>query len=163
MPALACDDEACVRDRAAAKHSVEFPSYLTWEFCEGTKKSFIEGDIRSLESYRDKRLNSSHKVRMKNIRSFVQQRKEWLLECDQYMGLTDHGRIFKDDETTKTIFAAMDKVSDELDALIAGVTYASETEGSSNTDVIASRFDGLFKLVDDHKTVLMLQRQFVSQ
>ena len=159
--ALACDEE-CLRDRAMAKTTIEFPSYLTWKFCEDTKKSFIDADVRSLESYRDNRLDASHKTRMKNIRSFVQQRKEWLMECDQYLDLTEHGRIFKDEETTKSIFAAMDKISSELDSLIAGVTYVS-AEGGADTEVVAGRFDDLFKLVDNHKTVMMLQRQFVSQ
>ena len=162
VPAFACEDEACLKDRAAAKNNVEFPSYLTWKFCEDTKASFMEGDIPSLESYRNKRLNSQHKVRMKNIKTFVEQRKDWLQECDQYMDLTEHGRIFKDKETTQKIFAALDAISKELDSLLSGVTYVSE-EGGADTEVIANKFDGLFKLVDDHKTVMMLQRQFVSQ
>ena len=162
VPAFACEDEACLRDRAAAKYDVEFPSYLTWKFCEDTKASFMEGDIPSLESYRNKRLSSEHKVRMKNIKTFVEQRRDWLQECDQYLELTDHGRIFKDKETTEKIFAAMDSVSSELDSLIKGVTYVSEGAGA-DTEVIANKFDTLFKMVDDHKTVMMLQRQFVSQ
>ena len=160
-PAIACD-EACLRDRASVTNSVEFPSYLTWKFCEDTKQSFMQGDIASLENYRHQRLNSEHKNRMRNIQNFVQQRKEWLMECDKYMDLTSRGRIFKDATTTTNIFAAMDAVANELASLIGGTTYTSSEAGGSVDAVVAGKFDQLFKLVDDHKTILMLKGQFVS-
>ncbi|GAB1268470.1 hypothetical protein NBRC116493_17230 [Aurantivibrio infirmus] len=160
LPALGCD-EACLKNRASATHNIEFPGYLTWKFCEDTKASFMEGDIPSLQNYRNKRLNIKHKNRMKNIQSFVEQRKEWLQECDKYMQLTDHGRIFKDSKTTGEVFESMDAVSKELASLIQGATYVS-AEGGSDNEVVASKFDQLFKLVDDHKTMMMIKGQFVT-
>lgn len=159
LPALACEDESCLRDRASVTNNIEFPGYLTWQFCEDTKNTFMTADVRSLENYRTKRLNIEHRNRMKNIKGFVEQRKEWLAECDQYMKLTSHGRIFRDEETTQKIFAAMDSVSTELGAVLNGVTYVNE-EGQTDNTVVAAKFDTFFRLVDDHKTVMMLKGQF---
>ena len=159
-PTFACD-EACQRDRASVTNNMEFPGYLTWKFCDDTKASFMQADVRSLENYRTKRLNIEHRNRMKNIKQFVEQRKEWLQECDQYLDLTNHGRIFRDEETTEKIFAAMDNVAEELGSILRGVTYVTE-EGGENNAVIAKKFDDFFQLVDDHKTVMMLKGQFVT-
>ncbi|MGH1469834.1 MAG: hypothetical protein ACRBCS_01470 [Cellvibrionaceae bacterium] len=161
LPAFSCD-EACQKDKASAKHNIELPGYLSWKFCDDTKASFMEGDISSLENYKNKRLNVQHRNRMKNIKSFIEQRKEWLQECDQYFDLTNHGRIFIDAKTTKSIFAAMDSVSKELGALIGGVTYVSEGVDQDENQIIAGKFDNLFKLVDAHKTQSMLKSQFVT-
>ncbi len=160
IPTFACD-EACLRDRASVTNNIEFPAYLSWKFCDDTKASFMDADIRSLENYRTKRLNIEHRNRMKNIRKFIEQRKEWLQECDQYLELTNHGRIFRDEATTEKIFASMDAVSGELGSILRGVTYSSE-EGVDQNTIIAGKFDGLFQLVDDHKTVMMLKGQFVT-
>lgn len=160
-PALSCD-EACQKEKASAKHNIEFPGYLSWKFCEDTKSSFMEGDISSLENYKNKRLNVQHRNRMKNIKSFIEQRKDWLLECDQYFDLTNHGRIFTDVKTTESIFSAMDVVTKELEALIGGVTYVAEGVEQDENQIIASKFDQLFKLVDAHKTQTMLKSQFVT-
>src|SRR5690606_29216813 len=96
-----------------------------------------------------------------NIQSFVQQRKEWLMECDKYMDVTQRGRIFKDEATTTKIFTAMDAVYSELDSLIRGATYTVDTSSGENL-IIGTKFDQLFKLVDDHKTLMMMKGQFVS-
>jgi hypothetical protein len=161
IPAFGCD-EACLRDRATVTNNVEFPNYLTWKFCEDTKQSFMQGDIASLENYRHQRLNTEHKNRMRNIQNFVVQRKEWLMECDKYMELTERGRIFRDETTTTKIFQAMDAVSTELASVLGGTTYTGEGTASSENAIIGGKFDHLFKLVDDHKTMLMLKGQFVS-
>jgi hypothetical protein len=159
-PAFSCD-EACLRDRISVTNNIEFTVYLNWKFCEDTKNSFMQADIRSLENYRSQRLNIEHRNRMKNIKQFVEQRKEWLSECDQYLELTNHGRIFRDEATTEKIFAAMDEVATELDSILRGVTYVTE-EGLVDNSVVGKKFDSFFQLVDDHKTVMMLKGQFVT-
>ncbi len=161
FPAFSCD-EACQKERASVNNNIEIAGYLSWKFCEDTKSSFMEGDIASLENYKNKRMNVQHRNRMKNIKSFVEQRKEWLQECDTYFELTNHGRIFIDEKTTELIFAAMDSVSEELGSLLHGVTYVAEDSGQDGNQIIASKFDNLFKLVDDHKTQSMLKSQFVT-
>lgn len=160
FPALGCD-EACQRDRASVNHNVEFPGYLSWKFCEDTKLTFMENDVPSLERYRQERLDIEYKVRMRNIKRFVEQRKEWLSECDNYFELTNHGRIFKDEETTDQIFAAMNEVATQLDNAIKGITYVA-SEDQDKSAIIGAKFDSLFKLVNDHKTLMMLKGQFVT-
>jgi len=161
FPAFGCDEE-CQKEKASAANNVEFPGYLSWKFCEDTKLSFMEGDIPSLENYRNTRLNVEHKRRMTNIKSFVEQRKEWLSECDSYMDLTQHGRIFADKETTEQVFAAMDAVTHELGAALSGVTYVAEGVEQGEDVIIGSKFDSLFKLIDNHRTKMMLKSQFVT-
>lgn len=161
FPAFGCDEE-CQKEKASVANNLEFPGYLSWKFCEDTKTSFMEGDIPSLESYRNDRLNVEHKRRMTNIKTFVEQRKEWLAECDTYMDLTQHGRIFMDQATTEQVFTAMDAVAQELKAAINGVTYVSEgSEGGDNV-ILSSKFDNLFKLIENHRTKMMLKSQFVT-
>lgn len=159
-PALGCD-EACQRDRVAVEHKVEFPGHLSWQFCEDTKVGFIQSDVPSLENYRHNRLDTQYKGSMNNIKKFVEKRKDWLLECDNYIKLTGHGRIFNDEKTTEQLFAVMDNVSRELEKAIKGVTYVASGEQDENA-IIAAKFDNLFKVVGDHKAVMMRQGQFVT-
>lgn len=161
FPAFGCD-EACQRDRASVTHNIEFQSHLSWKFCEDTKSSFMAGDIRSLENYRNKSLSTMHRGGMNNIKGFLEQRKAWLEECDSYLALTNHGRIFADDQSTEQIFEAMASVAKELDARIKGVTYVSGGDEAQDEGIIASKFDRMFKLLEDHKVVMMRKGQFVT-
>lgn len=161
VPAISCD-EACRKDQAEAKLGNKFPGYLNWKYCEGIKAEFMTVTIRSLQKYRDTRMDPSRKRGMKNTQIFIDQRKNWLLECDNYIAKTKQGRIFKERKTTDKIFAAMDSVSKELNSLARGVTYSTDT-GQDSTAVVSEKFDRLFKLVDDHKTLLQLKNQFVSR
>ncbi|WP_439133586.1 hypothetical protein [Pseudomaricurvus sp.] len=138
----------------------EFPSYLNEKYCNDIKLDFITSSIKSLQSYRDKQLVSQHRGGMNNIRKFLDQREDWLKECDQYLSQTKQNRLFLDDATTASIFEAMDSVSDELTSLISGVTYSVDA-GGSPTDVAADKFDNLFKLVDDHQTTMLMKGQVV--
>lgn len=156
---FACD-ESCAREKAQITQKVEFPSYLTWKFCENTAADFMTSAVNSLKSYQSKHLSTTYKGPMKNIRNFVNQRKEWLLECDGYLQATDKGRIFTDDKTTKAIFASMDTVSNELNALISGVTYSND-DGSGDNAVINDKFNTLFTRIDNHKNLLHLRGKLV--
>ncbi|MEJ2419492.1 MAG: hypothetical protein P8Y45_21720 [Exilibacterium sp.] len=155
----ACD-EACRKQSAAKKSGVEFSSYLSRKYCKNIAMEFMTTTISSLQSYRSKHLRDKHRGGMSNTRKFIEQRKEWLEECDQYLSLTQHGRIFKNSKTTENILNAMDSVSQELSALVNGVTYTSQP-GNDSTSVAGEKFDRLFELVDQHKTRLQLRGQFV--
>lgn len=159
--AFGCD-EKCKKEEAQATHNVSFPGYLSWGFCEDTRMQFMASAIPSLEKYRDGEIDTRYKGPLKNIKSFVNQRKDWLAECDEYLKLTGKGRIFDDSKTTGQIFAAMDSVTKELDALIAGATYSNEY-GDDSAEQVRSRFDSLLKLVDDHKTLMHLKGKYVSR
>lgn len=140
-----------------------FPSYLTGKYCNDLKRDFITTSINSLKIYREQQLASQHRGGMHNIRTFVLQQEAWLKECDQYLNATQRSRIFQNAKATQTIFNAMASVSEELDALIKGITYSSAAADGKSTDVAADKFDQLFKLVDDQQTLMLLKGQFVSR
>jgi len=158
LPALACNEE-CKREAAMEKHDVRFPSYLTANYCTDTSVDFLLRARSSLEQYRDGRLETGHKGGMRNIRNFLQQRKQWLQECDEYLVMTGQGRIFRNEETTQQIFASIESVSEELQRLIqsgSGVHVSISQIGG-----VTQRFDHLFMVVDHHRTELQLRGQLV--
>lgn len=137
-----------------------FPSYLTEKYCNDIKLDFMTSSIKSLQHYKDKQLASRHRGGMRNIQRFLQQRQDWLQECDGYLSATsEHKRLFRNEATTDTIFAAIDSVSTELGSLIAGVTYTEDPSGTST--VVEEKFDQLFQLVEEHQTLLLLRGQVV--
>ena len=158
---LACDEE-CRKQLAEAKHNIDFPGYLTRKYCNDIAIEFMTTSIKSLQSYRFKHLESKHRGGMRNTNRFIKQRQEWLLECDQYLKYTDYGRLFRNAQTTDRIFAAMASVSKELASLVEGATYTDEL-GDASTQVAAEKFDLLFKLVDNHKTLMQIRGQFVTR
>ncbi len=138
----------------------KFPSYLTGKYCNDIKVDFMTNSIKSLQRYRDKQLASQHRGGMNNIRKFLEQREDWLQECDDYLASTSNHRLFKDENTTSKIFTAISSVTGELQSLITGVTYSVDP-GQSATDVAGDKFDRLFKLVDDHQTLMLMKGQVV--
>lgn len=158
LPALACDEQ-CKREAAMEEHDVKFSSYLTANYCTDTSVDFLLRARSSLEQYRDGRLETGHKGGMRNIRNFLQQRKQWLEECDEYLMLTGQGRVFRNEETTQQIFSSIDAVSAELERLIgsgSGIHVSVSQIGGA-----AQRFDHLFMVVDHHRTELQLRGQLV--
>ena len=153
-------DEQCQREKAEKLNNVQYPSYLTWAYCDEIRMEFMTRTMRSLESYKDKNLNPKFKGPLRNTKAFINQRREWLQECDSYLSQTREKRIFEDDKSTKEIFAAIDAVNDELDNLIAGVRYDSSADGDSATET-RKKFEQLFKTVDDHKTLMHLKGKYV--
>jgi len=160
LQAFACDDTC--KKQTTAKYGVEFAGYLNRKYCSDISIEFMTTTLKSLQSYRFKHLESKHRGGMKNTSRFIKQREEWLQECDQYLSLTKQGRVFKDDKTTGQIMAALKAVSKELESLVKGVTYASDGSRNSTT-VAAEKFDKLFTLIDNHKTLLQLRGQFVTR
>jgi hypothetical protein len=153
-------DEQCLKEQAETLNNKEFPSYLTWAYCDDIRMEFMTTTMRSLESYKEKNLNPKFKGGLRNTKNFIDQRKEWLQECDQYLSMTKKKRIFEDDKATDEIFGAMDSVTKELAGLIAGVRYDSAVGDDSST-VTRDKFDRLFKTVDDHKTLMHLKGKYV--
>ncbi|TVZ39596.1 hypothetical protein P886_4001 [Alteromonadaceae bacterium 2753L.S.0a.02] len=160
-PAQGCDEQ-CKKENAERTTGEKFHSYLSWKFCEDTRMDFITSSMRSLDTYRSKHFDTRYKGGMRNIKNYVEQRKEWLIECDNYLQLTKKERVFDDEKTTKAIFKAMDDVTHELDDLIAGVTYSSSL-GQDSAEVINEKFDVLLKRVDDHKTLMHLKGRYVTR
>ena len=97
----------------------------------------------------------------------MEQRKDWLSECDSYIAATGKGRVFKDDKTTQGIFDAIDGVTSELDSLMKGVTYANQgtltaPDGADDTHVAQTKFNTLFTLVVNHKNMLLLKGHMIT-
>lgn len=155
---FACEDEACLREKAQTKYNVTFPSYLTQKYCEGITMDFMRSTVRSLDKYRSENFNTKYKGPLKNTRNYLVQRKEWLQECDDYLSKTQNIRVFGNDKTTKQIFASIDKVSNEFADLIKGVSYSSDDEAKVIMD---GKINTLFQLVDDHKTIMHLKGKYV--
>ncbi len=153
-------DEQCLKEQAETVKGEKFPSYLTWAYCDDLRMEFMTSTMRSLENYKEKNLNPKYKGPLRNTKSFIEQRKEWLQECDSYITATKKKRIFEDDKSTKEIFDAMDNVTQELGSLIAGVQYDASA-GEDPSAVTKDKFDRLFKTVDDHKTLMHLKGKYV--
>lgn len=152
---LACD-EACKRAKAEAANNVKFASYLNAKYCQSTGLDFLMQGRKSLQSYRDKQLATAHRGGAKNIRNFILQRKDWLQECDNYLSLTEQGRIFRDKDSTDKIISAMTGTADELQKIM--LRPKSDVESLDLvTAPAALKFDELFKVVDAH--YLELQRR----
>lgn len=158
--ALACD-EACKKAKAEQEHGVSFPSYLNAEFCRTTRLDFLLQDYASLEKYRTAQLPGGHKGGMNNIRKMLNQRKEWLVECDDYLRLTEQGRIFHDDATTEKIFAAIDKVSKQLNDLV--YNGSKEIIVTNGLDIAQQDFDQMMQQLERHRTDLQLRGQLVNR
>lgn len=152
---LACD-EACKRAKAEEAHNIKFGSHLSLKNCTSTATDFLIQTRHALETYKDKQLPTAHRGGARNIRNYLGQRKDWLLECDNYLDWTDQGRIFRDKETTDKIIGSMTDVSNELKKIMVRPKNPAE-----NKDLIVTpaseKFDELFKLMDDH--YLDLQRR----
>ena len=160
QPAFSSCDEQCMREQAETSLNTKFPKYLTWKECERVTNTFMTSVMTSLDDFRSNRLSTKYKGPLKNIRAEINRQKDWLKECDVYLNATKKKRVFEDKATTEKIYAAMDSVSEELSALINGVTYSA----SANQDphyVINTKFDSLFKSVDDHKTLMHLKGKYV--
>lgn len=152
---LACD-ETCKRAKAEAANNVKFASYLNQKYCKTTGVDFLLHGRKSLQNYRDKQLPTAHRGGAKNIRNFILQRKDWLEECDNYLQLTDQGRIFRDKESTEKILASMTSTAEELHKIMMRPRVEVESL-ELVTAPAGQKFDELFKNVDAH--YLELQRR----
>lgn len=145
---LACD-EACKRAKAEETNNIKFGSYLNAKYCKTTAVDFLIQTRRALQTYRDKQLPTAHRGGARNIRSYIAQRKDWLLECDKYLELTDQGRIFRDKSTTDSIINSMTGLRSELHKIMLRKPNPDE-----NKDLVIAptelKFDELFQLMDDH-------------
>lgn len=154
-PVFACD-EACSKLNAEQKTGKKLPGYLSWGYCDEIKEEFLTSSMRSLQKYNDKQTagaseGTRRKAGMRNTQKYIDTRKDWLSECDNYLKVTDKGRIFRDDTTTTKIFGAMDSISAELIAQMKGANYTDAMTGLDNSAEIASeKFESLFTAVQLH-------------
>jgi hypothetical protein len=101
---------------------------------------------------------TGHRGGIRNIRNFIEQRKEWLMECDTYLDLTKQGRVFRNKATTDNILTAINSLSTELNTLVYRPKNAAE-DTLQVTELAGQKFDLMFKLLDAHRTDLQLRGQ----
>lgn len=151
----ACD-EACKRTKVETAKNIKFPSYLNMKYCQSTTNDFLLNARKSLQRYKDTQLPTAHRGGAKNIRNFINQRRDWLQECDNYMRDLELGYVFRQKETSDKVFTTMAKVSDELYKIMMRKKNKEEVINI----VIApaeAQFEELFTLLDDH--VIELQKR----
>ncbi|MCP8899184.1 hypothetical protein [Gilvimarinus xylanilyticus] len=158
-PIYACDED-CKKANAEQEHGVKFASYLNQDFCRSTRADFLIQDYKSLAKYRADQLPGGHKGGMNNIRKMLDQRVDWLRECDDYLRLTDQGRIFRDRDTTDKIFKAMKGVSEELNNLV--YNGSQDVIVTNGLDIAEQDFDQMLQLLDQHRTQMQLRGQLVN-
>lgn len=153
--ATACD-ETCKRTKAETANNIKFGGHLSVKSCKNTTVDFLIHTRKSLQDYREKQLPTAHRGGARNIHNFITQRKDWLLECDHYLMLTDQGRVFRDKDTTYKIISTMTSLNDELQKIVTRPKNNAESK-----DLVAAptalKFDELFELMDSH--YLDLQRR----
>jgi len=153
--AFACD-ETCLREQAMATHKVKFPGYLDSQYCRTTSIDFLISARKSLQHYHDERLNTAHRGGIRNIRNFLEQRREWLAECDNYLKLTNQGRVFRSKESSEQIFSSITSLSEEL-ARLTGIPASASEDAMTLTEIARQRFDQMFRHLDNHRTDLQLR------
>ncbi len=155
-PWVSACDETCKRTKAEEANNIKFASYLNAKYCQSTSLDFLLQGRKSLQAYREKQLATAHRGGAKNIRNFILQRKDWLQECDQYLQLTDQGRIFRNKESTEKIFTSLTTTANELHKIMMRPRVEVESL-ELVTAAAGASFDELFKQVDAH--YLELQRR----
>ncbi|WP_242523829.1 hypothetical protein [Microbulbifer salipaludis] len=136
------------------------PSYLTDSYCNSLVEQFVDSGMRSLGKYVNENFKPQYKGGIRNTINFLNQRAEWLGECDAYWADTASTRVFFDEKNTKAIFDAMQALAKELQMVREGVEYPDETGANNPRPFIKSRYDTLAQLVDQHHTRMLMKKQF---
>lgn len=148
---------ACATTSATAK---THPSYLTDSYCNTLVEQFVDSGMRSLGKYVNENFKPQYKGGIRNTINFLNQRSEWLGECDAYLADTARAHLFHDEQNTKAIFDAMQALAKELQMVREGVEYPDETGSNNPRPFIVSRFETLAELVDQHHTRMLMKKQF---
>lgn len=152
---LACD-ENCKRDKVSAKLNIQFAPHLNAKYCQSTTNDFLLNARNSLDKYKENQLPTAHRGGARNIRNYINSRKEWLRECDDYLQAMDLGNVFRKKDTTQTIFKLMDEVSLELEKITKRPANKAENINEF-IEPAQTKFDNLFKHMDAH--VIELQKR----
>lgn len=136
------------------------PSYLSPKYCEGIVEQFVDSGMRSLGKYVNQHFNPEYRGGIRNTIHFLEQRSDWLSECDEYLVDTSQTHIFYSDKMTQDIFAAMTALAKELQLVREGVEYPDDAGNNNPKPFIESRYETLAQLVDQHHTRMLMKKQF---
>ncbi|QIL89434.1 hypothetical protein GNX18_06395 [Microbulbifer sp. SH-1] len=151
---------ACFIATGKAGATSSHPAYLNDAYCESLVEQFVDSGMRSLGKYINENFKPEYKGGIRNTINFLNQRAEWLGECDSYLSDTADSRVFHDEQNTKAIFEAMDALAKELQLVREGVEYPDAAGNNNPRPFVKSRFDTLAKLVDQHHTRMLMKKQF---
>lgn len=150
----------CLFTAGNAGATSSHPAYLNDAYCESLVEQFVDSGMRSLGKYINENFKPEYKGGIRNTINFLNQRAEWLGECDSYLSDTADSRIFFDEKNTTAIFEAMDALAKELQLVREGVEYPDAAGNNNPRPFIKSRFDTLATLVDQHHTRILMKKQF---
>ena len=136
------------------------PSYLNDSYCDSLVEQFVDSGMRSLGKYINENFKPEYKGGIRNTINFLNQRSEWLGECNDYLNDTTQNYVFHDEKNTKAIFDAMNALAKELQLVREGVEYPDGAGNNNPRPFVKSRFDTLAKLVDQHHTRMLMKKQF---
>ncbi|WP_444904390.1 hypothetical protein ACJJIU_05250 [Microbulbifer sp. CnH-101-E] len=136
------------------------PSYLTKEYCSSVVEQFVGAGMRSLDKYVNEHFNPEYKGGIRNTIRFLEQRLEWLNECNAYLVDTNNAYVFHSQDDTQNIFSAINELTRELQHVRSGVEYRDDTGNNNPAPFIKRRFATLAELVDRHHTRLLMKKQF---
>lgn len=136
------------------------PSYLTPKYCDSLVEQFVDSGMRSLGKYINEHFNPEYKGGIRNTIHFLEQRSEWLNECNDYLLDSGHGHVFYSDKTTREIFEAIDALARELQHVRQGVEYPDDAGNNNPAPFIKGRYETLAQLVDQHHTRMLMKKQF---
>ncbi|WGL17383.1 hypothetical protein PVT68_03575 [Microbulbifer bruguierae] len=138
----------------------EHPSYLSQSYCDSVVEQFVESGMRSLGKYINDNFSLEYKGGIRNTVNFLNQRSEWLSECNDFLRDTSSSYVFYNEENTKDIFDAINALAKELQLVREGVEYPDESGNNNPHPFIKGRFDTLAKLMDQHHTRILMKKQF---
>ncbi|MFA0810130.1 hypothetical protein [Microbulbifer epialgicus] len=136
------------------------PSYLTEKYCSSVVEQFVDSGMRSLDKYINEHFNPEYKGGIRNTIRFLEQRLEWLSECNNYLKDTAQTYVFHSEDDTQSIFSAITELTRELQHVRSGVEYRDDAGNNNPAPYVKRRFEALAQLVDRHHTRMLMKKQF---
>ncbi|WP_237068276.1 hypothetical protein [Microbulbifer guangxiensis] len=150
----------CLLFICSSSNAKTHASYLTPAYCEGLVEQFVDSGMRSLGTYVNEHFNPEYRGGIRNTIHFLDQRSEWLSECNDFLRDTNSSTVFYSEQLTQDIFAAIASLSRELQHVRQGVEYPDDTGANNPAPFIKERYTELAKLVDQHHTRVLMKKQF---
>lgn len=150
----------CLLIISGTSYAKPHPSYLSQKYCDSLVEQFVDSGMRSLGTYINDHFDPKYRGGIRNTINFLEQRSEWLGECNDYLLDTQGSHVFYSDKSTQDIFAAMSALAKELQLVREGVEYPDDAGNNNPMPFIRGRYETLAELVDQHHTRMLMKKQF---
>ncbi|MCO1333277.1 hypothetical protein MO867_02885 [Microbulbifer sp. OS29] len=151
---------ACLLLISNLSNAKSHPSYLSDKYCSDVVEQFVNTGMRSLDKYINEHFNPEYKGGIRNTIQFLEQRLDWLNECNSYLTDTTQSSVFHNKGDTQKIFNAIKELAKELQHVRSGVEYQDESGNNDPSPFIKRRYQTLAQLVDRHHTRMLMKKQF---